>query len=97
MAMKLPRYILFSLWVVLTGAAYYLVLFTDLGNYHHGSTPARVAFVDAVVVLGAFSCWEVFRTERLTPLRALAASVGVPLVLVVLLLLWYGLRRHVAI
>jgi hypothetical protein len=95
--MKLPRSVLFSAWLVLTVAAYYLLLFTDLGNYYHGGTPTGVAFVDAVVVLGAFSCWEVFRTERFTPVRALAASIGVPLALVVLFLLWYGFKRHVAV
>lgn len=95
--MKLPRNVLFSVWILLTVGAYYLVLFTNYGNYYQGGTPLSAALVDAVVVLGAFSCWEVFRTERLTPLRALAASVGVPLVLVVLLFLWYGLRRYVAV
>jgi heme/copper-type cytochrome/quinol oxidase subunit 4 len=95
--MKLPRNVLFSVWIVLTVAAYYLVLFTNFGNYYHGGTPMGAALVDAVVVLGAFSCWEVFRTEQPTPLRAVAASVGVPLVLVVLLILWYGLKRHLAV
>lgn len=93
--MRLPRTLLLPLCAVLTAAAYGLVLFTDLGNAFRVGSPAAAVAFDAVVVLAAFSCWEVFRTERLTPVRAVAAAVGVPLALFVLATLLYGLRRHV--
>ena len=94
--MTLPRRFLLPLWVVLVLAAYYLVLFTNLGNYYHRGTPAGTVLVDAAVVVAAFSSWEVFRVEVLVPLRAIAVAVGIPLVLVALLTLWLGLNRYVA-
>jgi hypothetical protein len=81
----------------LTAAAYYLVLFSDWGNYFHRSSPLKVVVLDSAVVLGAFACLEVFRTERFTPVRAVAAALGCPLALVALLTLWYGLKRHMSI
>lgn len=94
--MKVPRMMLLAACVVLTLSAYYLALFTNWGHAYHGGTPLGTVIVLSAVVLGAFSCWEVFRTERLTPIRATAAAVGVPLALVALLTLWYGARRYVA-
>jgi len=93
---RIPRAVLLPLCVVLTALAYYLLFFTDWANVYRSGGPLRPVLVDAAVVLGAFSCWEVARTERFTPVRAVAAAVGVPLALVALLLLWYGVRRHLA-
>lgn len=94
--MRLPRPLLLPLCAILTAAAYYLILFTDQGNYYRQGRPVvdAVGF-DAAVVLAAFACWEVFRTERITPVRAVAAAVGVPLALFVLATLLYGVRRYV--
>ena len=66
------------------------------GSSSRGGLTAGVAGFDAVVVLAAFACWEVFRSERVTPVRAVAAAVGAPLALFVLASLLYGLRRHLA-
>lgn len=90
----LPRKLLLPLAIALTGLAYYLVLFTDWPSYYHGGGPLHTVIADVVVVLGAFSCWELFRTERIVQVRAVAAAVGFPLTLVALAMLWYGLRRH---
>jgi hypothetical protein len=94
---RLPRSALLFLCASLTALAYYFVLFANLGNYyyHRGTYVGKVA-ADAVVVLAAFSCIEVLRTERRIALRALAGALAAPLVLVMLLVLWYGVRRYVA-
>ena len=94
--MQIPTKFLLPLCVALTLSAYGLLFFTDWSNVYHGGGVLRSVAFDAAVVLGAFSCWEVFRTETRTPVRALAAAVGVPLALVALLLLWYGVQRHLA-
>lgn len=94
--MQIPTKFLLPLCVALTLSAYGLLFFTDWSNAYHGGGVLRSVAFDAAVVLGAFSCWEVFRTETRTPVRALAAAVGVPLALVALLLLWYGVQRHLA-
>jgi hypothetical protein len=95
--MRLPRSALLIFCACLTALAYYFVLFTNLGNYyyHRGTYAGKVA-ADAVVVLAAFSCIEVLRTERRIAFRALAGALAVPLVLVMLLVLWYGVRRYIA-
>jgi len=94
--MRVPRKLLLAVWPALTLLAYYLILFTEWGNtYVPRSTAMAVAF-DTAVVLGAFSSWEVFRTEKLTPVRAVAAAVGVPLVLFAAATLWVGLRSHLS-
>lgn len=93
-SMRIPRPVLLPACALLTLTAYYLLLFTDWVNAYHGGGPLRSVALDAAVVLGAFSCWEVCRTEKLTPVRAVAAAVGVPLALVALLLLWQGIQRH---
>jgi hypothetical protein len=92
---QLPRKVLLPLCAALTVLAYYLVLFAGWANYHGGS-PFQTVMTDGLLVVAAFSCLEVVRTERLLPIRAIAGAVGLPLVLVTLLVLWYGLRRYVA-
>jgi hypothetical protein len=92
--MRVPRKLLLAAWPALTLLAYYLILFTNWGNaYIEHSAPVTIGF-DAAVVLGAFSSWEVFRTEKRTPVRAVAAAVGVPLVLFTVATLWVGLKQH---
>jgi hypothetical protein len=91
---RLPRRLLLPLWAALTLAAYYLLLFTQWGNRYHGGSPVKALVTDAAIVFAAFSSLEVLRTEKKVPLRAVAAAVGLPLALVALLTLWFGLQRH---
>ncbi|MDB5897071.1 MAG: hypothetical protein JWP22_1440 [Ramlibacter sp.] len=93
--MRIPRPALLSLSAVLTALAYYLVLFTNWGNAYHGGAYLGTVFTDAVAVLAVFACAEVMRSEKAVPLRAVAGALGAPLVLVLALMLWYGIRRHV--
>jgi hypothetical protein len=94
--MHIPRNILLSLLAVLTALAYYLILFKHWGNPYQGSSYLRALLTQAVAVLAAFACVEVIRSEKAVPLRALAGALGFPLLSVVALVLWYGIRRHVA-
>lgn len=93
--MRLPRFALLVLCTVLTAAAYYLILFTNWGNYYYGATYLKTVVTEALVVLAVFSCVEVMRSEKVTALRAIAGAVGVPLFLVMLLIFWQGVRRYV--
>jgi hypothetical protein len=95
-SLHLPRVVLLLLWADLTAMAYYLILFTNLGNVYFGGSLPGVVLTDTVAVLAIFSCVEVMRAEKVVALRALAGAVGVPLVLVTLLTLWYGVRRYLA-
>lgn len=94
--MRVPRPVLLCVAAVLTASAYGLILFTNVGNPLHGGTYRGTVMTDALAVLAVFSCVEVIRTDRAVPIRAVAGAVGVPLVLVVLLTVWYGVRRYVA-
>lgn len=94
--MRIPRLVLLCACAGLTALAYYLVLFTNWGNLYRGDSYLGAAATGAVIVLAVFACLEVMRTEKLVPLRALAGALGVPLLLVILLTLWYGVRRYVA-
>lgn len=91
--MRLPRIVLLVVWVELTALAYYLVLFTNLGNLYLGASYLGAVVTQAADVLAIFSCLEVMRTERSIALRALAGAFGAPLALATLLMLWYGVRR----
>jgi predicted neutral ceramidase superfamily lipid hydrolase len=93
---RIPRSALLLLCAVLTAFAYYLVLFTNWGNPYHGSSYLSFVLTQAVAVLATFACVEVIRTERVLAVRALAGALGVPLLLVIALTLWYGVRRYVA-
>jgi hypothetical protein len=93
--MHLPRTALLCVCAGLCLLAYYLVLFTDWGNAYHGGSYRGAVITQAVAAMAAFSCLEVVRSERVTAFRALAGALGVPLVLVLLLTLWYGARRYV--
>jgi hypothetical protein len=95
-SMQLPRTLLLPLCAALTAAAYGLMLFTDWGNPYRAGDAVGPMVLEAVVVLGAFACWEVFRTEKATPARAVAAASGLPLVLFAVLALWFGLKRYLA-
>jgi hypothetical protein len=86
---------LLALFAVLTASAYYLILFTNWGNPYHGGKYLGAVLTEGVAVLAAFACLEVVRTEKVLAIRVLAGVLGVPLILVVLLTLWYGLRRYV--
>lgn len=93
--MHLPRTALLCVCAGLCLLAYYLVLFTDWGNAYHGGSYRGAVITQAVAAIAAFSCLEVVRSERVTAFRALAGALGVPLMLVLLLTLWYGARRYV--
>ena len=93
--LRIPRPVLLSLVVALPAWAYYLILFTNWANPYHGGSYLRAVFTQAAAVLAVFACVEVMRTEKAVPLRALAGAVGVPLVLVIALMLWHGVRRYV--
>jgi energy-coupling factor transporter transmembrane protein EcfT len=95
--MRIPKSALLSLLAVLTVSAYYLVLFTNWGNPYHGGSYRGAVFSQAVAVLAVFACLEVIRTEKAFFIRALAGALGVPLVAVIALTLWYGLRRYIAV
>jgi len=90
---RLPRIVLLVVCVELTALAYYLILFTNLGNLYLGASYVGAVVTQAVDVLAIFSCLEVMRTEKSVAVRALAGAFGVPLVLATLLMLWYGVRR----
>jgi hypothetical protein len=94
--LRLPRIVLLALCVVLTALAYYCILFTNWGNPYHGASYRNAVIAQAVVVLAVFCCLEVVRSERVLALRAVAGALGVPLLLVTLLVFWYGVRRYVA-
>ena len=78
----------------LTALAYYLILFTNFGNLYMTGSYGGAVLTQAVAVLAIFSCVEVMRTEKFTPLRALAGAFGAPLVAATLLMFWIGLRRY---
>ncbi|MBE7368848.1 hypothetical protein [Ramlibacter pallidus] len=92
--LRRPGLVLLALALVLL--AYWLVLFTNWGRPYHGGTYVGVVFVGSVEVLAAAACLEVFRAEAFVPVRALAGALGVPLVLVFLLTLWYLARMYLA-
>ena len=92
--MHLPRIALLFVWAGLTSLAYYLILFTNWGNVYYGNSLRGVVLTDVAAVLAILSCLEVYRTEKLVALRALAGAFGVPLALATLLMLWYGVRRY---
>ena len=92
---RLPRPALLALTVVLTSWAYYLILFTNWGNRFHGGSYVGAVVTQAAAVSAAFTCLEVMRTEKVVALRAVAGADGVPLVLSVALMLWYGVRGYV--
>jgi 4-amino-4-deoxy-L-arabinose transferase-like glycosyltransferase len=92
---RVPRVALLLLWAVLTAVTYFLVLFTNFGNPYHGGTYFGTVVTETVGVLATFAGLEIIRTEKIVPLRAIAGAVGVPLVLVILLTFWYGVRRYV--
>lgn len=94
--MRLPRAALLSSCAALTALAYYLVLFTNWGNQYHGSTYLKVVTTSAVATLAVSACLEVIRTEKVTPIRAIAGALGFPLLVVVLVTLWIGARRYLA-
>jgi hypothetical protein len=91
---RLPRNLLLVVCAELVALAYYLILFTNVGNLYHGGSYGGVVVTQGIAVLAIFSCVEVMRTEKVVAFRALAGAVGVPLVLVTLLMVWYGVRRY---
>ena len=93
MKLRLPRVLLLVVCAELTALAYYLILFTNLGNLYFGKSYLGAVLTQGVAVLAIFSCVEVMRSEKVTALRALAGAFGAPLVAATLLMFWNGLRR----
>lgn len=94
--MRLPRTVLLFVSASLVALAYALILFTNFGNAFYGGTYLGAVTTDAIAVLAVFSCLEVVRTERAVALRAVAGALGTPLLLALLLTLWYAVRRLIA-
>lgn len=94
--MRLPRNVLLTTCGALTLLSYYLLVFTQWGNYYHGGGPVDKVLLDAFIVLAAFSCLEVVRTERVTALRVLCSLLGLPLAFFALVSLWYGVKAYIA-
>lgn len=79
---------------VLTVLAYSLFLLTNWGNPYHGGSYFGTVVTESVMVLAAFACVEVLRSEKVVAFRALAAAAGFPLLLALALTLWLGVRRY---
>jgi hypothetical protein len=94
--MRIPRIPLLVACAVLTVSAYAIFLLTNWGNPYHGGSYLGAIATEGLMVLAAFTCIEVVRTEKVVALRALAGAVGFPLLLVIALTLWYGVRRYLA-
>ena len=94
--MRISRKVLLPACAALTANAYYLVMLTHWGSYYHSGGPVGSMVVNAFVVLAAYSCLEVLRTEKVITFRVIAALLGVPLALFVLFSLWYGLKPYVS-
>jgi len=95
--MRPPRPTLLAIWGAFTVAAYWLLLFTNVGNYFHGGTPIGSAMLNAVIVLASFASLEVFRTEDNSTLRFLSFFFGLPLAIVVLISVWHAVRYYLAV
>lgn len=83
-----------ALCFVLTGLSYYLLLFTNAGNFYHGGGPGDWLFLNVCMVLGAYFCLQVVRSSRPLPARVVAGVLGVPLACFVLASLWYAATRR---
>src|SRR6478609_6695533 len=94
MKLRVPRVLLLVVCAELTALAYYLILFTNLGNVYLGSGYKGAVLTQGVSVLAIFCCVEVMRTEKHMALRALAGAFGAPLVAATLLMVWIGVRRY---
>ena len=88
------RKILLVVCAALTVLAYALFLLSNWGNPYHGGSYFGTVVTESVMVLAAFACLEVLRTEKIVAFRAVAAAAGFPLLLVLVVTLWYGVRRY---
>jgi hypothetical protein len=93
---RVPRFILLPLFVVLAASAYYLLLLANTGNPYHGGTYRGAVVTDAIEALAVFVGVEVMRTERVFPIRAMAGAISFPLALVIAFTLASGVYRYVA-
>ncbi len=90
------RKFLIPLWLVISFIAYYLFLMTQLGNYYHGGNVISKISEDAIGVLAVFACLEIFRTERARLARITAVLIATPLVMVLGLELWFGIKQYLS-
>ncbi|MBS1144920.1 MAG: hypothetical protein H6R14_2326 [Proteobacteria bacterium] len=94
--MSLNRKFLIPIWLVLSLVAYYLFLMTQLGNYYHGGNAIGKSIEDAIGVLAVFASLEIFRTERSRLARIAAVLMATPLVMVLSLELWFGIKWYLS-
>ena len=94
--MRIPPTLLLPVAAGLTLLAYYLILFTNGANPYLNGRYEVTVLTQAAIALAAAACLEVVRSDMRIPVRALAGALAAPLVLVLALLAWYGLRRQFA-
>ena len=92
--MRIPPTLLLPLAAGLALLAYYLILFTNGANPYLNGRYELTVLTQGAIGLGAASCLEVVRSDKRTAVRALAGALAAPLLLVLALLAWYGLRRQ---
>jgi len=92
--MRIPPKLLLPVAAGLTLLAYYLVLFTNGANPYLSATYGATLLTQGAVVVAAGACLEVVRSDKRTAVRALAGALAAPLLLVLVLLAWWGLRRQ---
>lgn len=90
----MSRRLLLFVCAALTVLAYSLFLLTNWGSPYHGGSYFGTVVTESVMVLAAFACVEVLRSEKVVALRAIAAAVGFPLLLALAVTLWLGVRRY---
>ena len=92
--MRIPTTVLLPVAAALALLAYYLVLFTNGANPYLGARYEITVVTQGAIVLAVAACLEVVRSDKRTAFRAVAGALAAPLVLVLVLLAWYGLRRQ---
>lgn len=87
-----PENALITASVALTIVAYYLLIFTEWGNYYHGGGPLDKAILDAISVLAVSLCFELFRSVKKGVSRGLLVFLGLPLLAISVFSLLHALK-----
>lgn len=82
-----------ALCIAVTGISYYLLLFTNAGNYYHGGSPREWLALNICMLVGAYCCMKVARSSRPMVARFLAGLLGAPLAAIALASVWYAATR----
>lgn len=80
------------LCAVSTGLFYYLVFFTDWGNFSHGGGPVDHAILSAMTVVVAYLCLKAARSRQAKWERVVAVVLGIPPALATITLLFSACR-----